>query len=127
MKTSSDVLGRRITTQFIAENPVDVVVTRRTKQATSAGGFKWVNPVDLTPQTMRRVLPNRVSSSEGNRRTDSSGRTVVPTANLVGQIDADIDRFDLVDLSGIPHEVVWVTRRDIFARTVAEVVQYAGS
>lgn len=127
MKTTSTTIGRRITAQFISENPIEVVVTRRTKQATSSGGFKWMNPVELLPQTMRKVLPNRVSDSEGNRRTDANGRTVVPTANLIGQIDADIDRFDLVDISGVPHEVVWVTRRDMFARTVAEVVQYAGT
>lgn len=127
MKTTSDDLAANITTQFIEENPANLVMVRRTKEATTAGGFRWVNPTPQPVQTMRIVLPNRAAASEGNRRTDSSGNVVVPNYLIIGQLDADVQRYDLVTIAGLQHEIVWVTSRPLFSRVVCEVVRHAAA
>jgi hypothetical protein len=127
MRTTNDDLAAKITTQFIEENPVDLVMVRRTKEATGAGGFRWTNPTPQAVQTMRVVLPNRSATNEGGQRTDSSGKVVVPSYLIVAQLDANVERFDLVDIDGLQHEIVWVTSRPLFGRVVCEAVRHAGT
>lgn len=123
MKTTDISIGENLTRQFIDEEPVDVIMIRRTKTPTSAGGYKWTNPVPQAKQTMRKLR----AKAEGARRVTSDGKVIVPSAILVGVLDANIRRFDLVGIDDVTHEVVWVTRRETMGRTIAELVQHASA
>lgn len=124
MKTTEVSLGEVVTRQFIDENPIEVVFTRRTKTPTASGGYTWTNPQQIQPQRVRKVIPDRQAATQGIRRVTEDGTVIVPSALLIGMIDLDVQRFDLATIDGKIHEVVFVTRRPIFQRTVVEVVQY---
>jgi len=96
------------TRAFIDENPSEVVVHRRVRQKTSAGGFVWQVTALLPPQTMRKVSAGRVGAVVS--RTTEDGRTVVPTYTMIGVANADIQRGDLAEIGEDNFEVVWVNR-----------------
>lgn len=111
------------TQAFIDENPVEIVISRRTKSATASGGWKWgpASPL-LSSQTMRKVGSSRLASTI--KRTTEDGREVIPTATLIALPDADVEIGDLFDLDGDTFEVVTVENEHPPWRLSAEVVEY---
>jgi hypothetical protein len=114
----NDALHLKQTEAFINENPVDVVVTRRTKQANNSGGWKWTNPQNLDPQTMRKVGTTTPVSRE-----TADGKTVLPNAVMIALPDADLQIGDLFTIEGRDHEVVWVDSDHPPWRLRAEVIE----
>lgn len=125
MITTSPPIAIVITAQFITESPSVITLVRRTQVASGAGGFTWANPVVQAAQTFRRIPAGR-SMQQATLITNSNGKSVVPTWTLVCPIDANIERFDRFDLDGQSYEVLGVTRRLLFGRKIAEVVEYDG-
>lgn len=111
------------TEAFVAENPDVITFQRRPRTSTPSGGWKFGAPVALPPQTLRKVASGRVGAT--TERTTSDGKTVIPTATLVGIPATDVERYDLFTLDGVDHEVVWVNRRPEW-RVSAEVVELHG-
>lgn len=115
------------TIAFIDERPEDVVIMRRTRTATTAGGWKYGAPTALPVQRMRKVA----SALRGavTRRTTEDGRQVIPTYTMIGLPDADIQEFDVFTLhpgtdKEESYEVVFVSREPNW-RTSAEVTEHA--
>lgn len=122
--TTSPAIARAISQKFINENPKAIILERRPRAATTAGGWKLGEPVPQEVQTMRHI-PGRMYAE--SVRTTANGREVHPTFTLVGMIDANIERYDRYTLDGQEYEVVWIERKNMFGRTVAEVWQDAPS
>ena len=98
-------IEREQTRKFIAENPVNVVLTRRTKVADGAGGSR--DTTLALPAQRMRAIPQR-SGVSVERRT-VNGVTVTPDLVLQGEHNCDIQRGDWFTYNGIAMEVVWVT------------------
>jgi len=108
----------RQTQAFINERPAQIVISRRTKTPTENGGYKLGTPVDLAPQTMRKV-----GSKEALPITTSDGRLLVPTHNVIAMPDADIEVNDKFTLDGVVHEVLVISTLPEW-RIQAGVIEY---
>lgn len=107
------------TQAFIDERPIEVVITRKEKVTTAAGGYRWANPEALPPQVMRLVEMLRIQGRES--RMDSDGKLVVPTHIAVMMPDSDIQIHDSFPAYDGTWEVVWVSKLPEW-RWQAEVV-----
>lgn len=97
---------RRNTTEFIAADDREIVLTRTPRLDNGTGGTKAGVPTPLPAQTMR-LLPQDASSSTERRLPD--GAVVVPTWVLLGEYTADMKRGDTFPLpDGTTGEVVYV-------------------
>lgn len=111
-------VNRRLTSEFIAADPKDISILRRTKESDGAGGYKWVDPTDpLTAQRIRLIPQNR----DIHERETSLGTKVTPHLILLAEYDADIQRFDQYIDQGYVYEVVWVYEKRTY-ETKADVV-----
>lgn len=90
--------GVRQTQAFIDVNPVEVVVTRKAKVPTPAGGFKDGPPAPLPPQTMRLCAEQRMKSDQVMATSD--GALDNPPWMLVALPGADIRKGDDVAVPG---------------------------
>lgn len=97
-------LQRRITTAFIATQPVSLVLIPRTKVQQPGGGFKWVeaDPSTIEPQTLRLIEP----STKFDIITTEDGRQRYIEFILLGEWDAVINRDDIFFHQGKYWEVV---------------------
>lgn len=95
------------TRKFIAENPTDVVLSRRVESDDGSGGTSLGPAVAQDPQTMR-IVPQSASAASEVRTT--SGEMLKPTAVLIALPDANVERGDSLVIDGIRHEVAWVRR-----------------
>jgi hypothetical protein len=121
-QTTDVEIAQQLTEQFIQEKPVDIVIQRRTRTATSAGGWKLRAPVDLFSQTVR-LEDSKGSIYTNAIRTTSDGREVHPTFVLIGSMDANVDKYDQFIIGDHTYEIVSVSRRELFQRTICEVWQ----
>lgn len=96
------------TNEFIKENKSVVVLHRRRREATAAGGKIWVDDGDVLPQEMRVVQTGNLSDTTS--RTTADGRVVKINARGVFKPGADVEVGDLFDLDDEHWEVVTVTR-----------------
>lgn len=96
------------TERFIAVRPVDVVVKRTTRTATSDGGKKRTPIPDLPPQTVRVV--EKLPAQATEKRMSDDGQLVVPTHVAVAMPDTDFQRKDTFTAYGERWEVVYVSR-----------------
>ncbi len=122
MKTTSKEMGILLTDQFIQENPVQVIVKRRPKVVTSAGGFRRGDPVPLAPQTFRKVEINLRTALSA--RTTEDGAVVVPSFMLVTPWNADIKNHDRMVIDDKDCEIVTVGFASLLMRKTAEVYQH---
>lgn len=120
--TQASAIHLKQTEAFIAENPEAIVLTRRAKVVQQSGGWRYDAGVALLAQNFRKVAVGRVKDTV--ERVTEDGRTVIPSAVLIGLPERDIQRGDLFTLDGVPHEVVFVNRRPEW-RVSAEVVEHA--
>lgn len=121
MTTTTDTsVAEGITEQFIGENQVEVILQRRTKQPTTAGGFKWSAPTSLRSQGVRVVKSPTPAQAQ---QTNSDGQLAAVTATMVARLDADIEVFDQFSLDDKTYELVTLLRRPLFGRYVAELVE----
>jgi hypothetical protein len=108
---------REQTRNFIAENPSQVVLTRSTETPDGAGGTTKGSPTPLTAQKMRIVLQ---AANESREIRTSSGEMLKPTAVLIAEYNADVQRGDVLTINGVRHEVAWV--RNLGYEISADVV-----
>lgn len=104
-----DSVHRKNTAAFVGENPQDLVVTRRRKVTTAAGGFVWEDTGDLMAQRGRIVR----SSNRGAQveRTLPDGNLLIVTATLIAEPGFDLERGDLLtDSEGTEWSVGEVSR-----------------
>lgn len=111
------------TQMFINERPISIVVKRVTRTSDGQGGFTKSTPTNLSAQTVRKVA--RARMADVDTRVTEDGSVVVPTAVLIGMPSLNIQRYDVCDIGGVPHEVVFVSRLPEW-RTHAEVVERNG-
>lgn len=123
MVTTSTSLAVILTDQFIKENPDNVILRRRSRVATSAGGWAQGPTVEQPEQTFRKIPVGRVSA--GANITTPDGKVVVPNFHLVCPLDANIQKDDVFTMDGMEYRVSEVIRRELFGRTVAEVIENA--
>lgn len=108
MSTVAERTHEKITEAFIDDNPADIVLTRRKRVQTTAGGFVWVDVDPLLAQKGRMVF----SSNKGDNltRTLPEGQVVDVTATLVFAADADVQRGDKFTYEGTDWVVGSVAR-----------------
>ena len=111
------------TRMFIDQRPENIVLSRVTQVLDGQGGWTKSSPTTLPPQTMRKVATARLADLTA--RTTEDGATVVPTAYLIAMPDADIQRYDIFELDGVMHEVLYIGRLPEW-RIQAEVVERRG-
>lgn len=117
-QTTSLAVAVNITRQFIDEHPLEVVMGRRNRTPTSAGGWTLGSPVDQLKQTIRLISGRMYVDTV---RTTAEGRQVHPTHTLVALFGANIEKFDVFSIGGDDFEVVWVEDKELFGRKVGEV------
>jgi hypothetical protein len=96
---------------FILWHPTTASIVRRTKQATAAGGWIWIDPLPIAEQTFR-TYPY---ADRAPVRVRSNGQECVPDWRVIGTLDLDMavgDQF--TDGEGRSLEVVFV-RADQYA------------
>jgi hypothetical protein len=100
---------REQTRKFIAEDAVEVVLTRGTRTPDGAGGFTIANPAPLLPQTMKVI---QIASAAAVERKSVGGEVVRPDIKLLAEWDADIQMGDTMEWNGLILEVVWMIKLD---------------
>lgn len=108
MGVSEAELGaqRRITKMFIAADSITVTLLRSVFTPDGAGGEVRGEPAPLAPQVMR-LIPAGDGAQE---RFTSNGQAVKPTYMLMGEHDADMERWDEFEVDGITYEIVFVNQ-----------------
>lgn len=97
-------VNRRITTAFIATQPVPIVLIPRLKTKQPTGGTTWVKQPARAAQTLRLVEPP--SSGPPTRTADGINRVV--EFMIMGEYDASIGVYDIFDHDGGTWEVVYL-------------------
>jgi hypothetical protein len=100
------LLRRKNLLAYIAADPQIIVLTRYPRIDDGAGGWRKGTPVEVGPQTMRLVPYKRRLSS----LTDMVTAGEIPNAqySLIGQYNADVERYDEFDLHGEWMKVIGV-------------------
>lgn len=81
---------RRNTREFIWADPVTLILSRRQTEGDGAGGFREIAPQVLEPQTFR-IIP---VADIGTEVQTPDGRIHTPRFVLLGEWNADMERFD---------------------------------
>jgi hypothetical protein len=92
---------RRNTAAFIAADPVDLVLVPHTKQSLPSGGYSFHEEAPRGVQTFRLIPSNDRMPEISN----SNGRMAVPTYTLLGNWDAEMERWDTFVLGGVVYEI----------------------
>lgn len=111
---------RNLTRAFIAADESQVVLTRHTKVANGSGGYTTTTQA-LTSQPFR-LIPQQ---SGGIERHTLDGKIVDPSYHLLGDWDADMERFDTFTLDGRRYEVVFIVENRSY-EVKGEVVYHGG-
>lgn len=121
MATAQDIAT---TQRFIDYRPDTVMVSRRDKEATPDGGWKFGAPADVGEVTLRVVEMLRTQATL--QRTTASGKLVTPSHQAIALPDVDVERYDMFSWDGMDWEVVWVSHLPDW-RTQLELVGHGGS
>ena len=107
------------TDAFIKADVEQITLTRHTKDPDGSGG--WVEAeTTLSPQQFRiQPLGSRFSAPE---RQSAAGSIIVPSHELIGYADADIEAGDEFQWNGDHYEVIFVDTA-VSYRTRAEVIR----
>lgn len=111
------------TASLIRENPVDVVVQKRSRVAVAGGGYKWQTVGNPLPAQRGRLV-FRGNLSDINKRTLPDGRIVTVTGTIILMSNGDVDEGDIASIGDRRWEVVEVTR---MFDVRAGVIRYASS
>jgi hypothetical protein len=104
----TDELHIALTEQFVAENPFTVVLSRKVKEPTGTGGFRWVSPdMPINPFQARRVG----SGGDLLEQVTAEGHTVIPSWTLIAHPGMDIQIGDTFTFCGNTCEVLKVDRQ----------------
>lgn len=104
--TAELAVQRRLTKAFIEADVLPVVLLRSTFVPDGAGGEVKGDPLPLQPQRMR-LIPLGDGAQE---RFNANGTEVRPTYKLLGNYDADMERWDEFVLNGERYEVVFISQ-----------------
>lgn len=114
-------IQRRLTEEFIAAD-VDVIqLTRTPRLSNGAGGRTLGTPEPLSPQRFR-LIPSQDGAAE---RLTADGRAVTPSYNLMGEHNADMERFDEFELDGRRYQIVFINANRSY-ETKGEVAYLGG-
>ena len=101
---------RRLTAAFIAADPDDTVLYRRTRTANGSGGWTLSAPAPL-PSQVTRLIPLQSGATE---RHNQDGKLVEPTYALLMEWDGDMKRGDTFTLAGRRYEIVFVNENQTY-------------
>lgn len=111
---------RSMTTWFIRADQQSVTLERTEWIDDGAGGTYKGGVTPLAAQVMRLIPLRDVGSVQ---RMTANGQSVEPTYALLGQWDADMERWDTFTIAGSVYEVVFVqenrqyeTKGEVFYR-----------
>ena len=93
-----------LTQYFINENPTSITISRRAKEPTGSGGWRYGEATDLDPFVGRLVGSFRLRDSIV--RTTEAGQEVIPTHTLIAMPGEDIARGDQFTVDDVLYEVV---------------------
>lgn len=103
---------------FIDENPSQVVLTRRARVASTAGGW-----VDGAATIMAAQEFRLVGTSSNRRRLDDQGDVMVPDFTMIGMPERDVKEGDTFVVGPLTYRVRKVNRVPAWA-TRAEAVEH---
>lgn len=103
IETTELRVQRLLTASFIKADSVEVTITRNSVVSDGEGGYTR-QAVTLAVQTMR-LLP---LSDGADQRLTADGQMVAPKYMLMGDHDADLERWDTFSLDSDRYEVVFV-------------------
>jgi hypothetical protein len=107
MTTLLQRVQEKNTQRFIDINPAEVVIDRRKRVKTPAGGFVWEHVDFLMPQTIRILRSG--NKGDAIKRTTPDGRVLIVSAKGMAMPGADIQDGDLFDDGDEHWEVVGVS------------------
>lgn len=111
---------RRISRAFIDADSRSVVLLRGAFTSDGAGGKIRGEGVPLAAQRMR-LIPQEDGATA---RTTAEGETATPEYMLMGEWDADMERFDEFELDGVRYQIVYVDDRQYELK--GEVIRLGG-
>jgi hypothetical protein len=97
-------IQRRITEAFVAADYVVLDLVRTPRVSNGAGGRAKGTPEPLRPQRFR-LVPSGDGAPE---RTTGDGLAVTPAYMLIGEYNADVQRFDEFVKDGRRYQIVFV-------------------
>lgn len=97
-------IQRRLTEEFIAADIVTIELSRRPRTPNGAGGVKTGSPVSVAAQKFR-LIPSGDGAAE---RMTADGRAVTPSYMLMGEYNANMQRFDEFELDGRRYQIVFI-------------------
>ena len=101
---------RNLTRAFIAADPDNTVLVRRTRTANGSGGWVLGAPTAL-PSQVTRLIPLQSGAAE---RHTQDGKLVQPGYALLLEWDGDVKRGDQFALAGRRYEVVFVNENQSY-------------
>jgi hypothetical protein len=114
---------RQLTAAFIAADDCEVTLYRSSVTPDGAGGEVRGEPTPLAPQVFR-LIPQGGTGADSKERFTRDGQAVSPDYILLGDHQADMQRWDTFTLGGRQYELVFVNQNRQY-ETKAEVVYRA--
>lgn len=114
---------RRQLLEFINADPADIVIKRRPKVKSTAGGYTLGAEVALPSQRFR-LVPFKRRLTHGTTAGGGAGEGRVASLPyvLVGRYDADVQPEDYFDYNGLRYEVLSLEPNRTI-RTAAELIE----
>ncbi len=109
MSKTQNEINKKITQQFVKDNPISIVLTRKVKTATPDGGWTYSNPSTIPAQTFTLIKSAGSNSGLGlTSNVNEEGQVYSYSHVLVGE-NSDVQRYDTFVLNGKTYEVLQVT------------------
>lgn len=96
-------IHRMNTKAFIEADPLEIILYRQQRVRTDSGGFKDTH-VPVAAQRFRLVPVDRMADQITELKT-SVGRVVKTPFHLLGEHDADMERWDMFKLNDVWFEI----------------------
>ena len=106
---------RQLTSAYIAENPVQVVLTPRVRAKTTSGGYAWVDQTPRASQTVRLIEYTTVAGARGSSRV-SEGQVNDHSWQMMMEWDASVAVNDTFTYDGHEWDVTDLLPYDRYQR-----------
>lgn len=105
------LMSRRLNKAFMNYDPLEIVLTRKAKVDTGAGGWKWAEPTNLEPQLFRMTpFKRRLGLGETNT---PDGDITASQFLLMGKVGADVAKGDTFKVDNDNYIVVKVHPKEL--------------
>jgi hypothetical protein len=100
-------IQRKLTTDFIEADALEIQLLRAAKTDNGSGGYEFSDPAPVGGLQRFRLIPLQDGTTE---RYDANGKQVFPQYMLMGQFDADMERWDVFELNGDRYQIVHINQ-----------------